>query len=88
LGCDTIVFTYDMSCLFLLSHNNNKKGFPERFRMDYRSSYEDEVKAKFLGKALVRGYRSYLDVMQKNWRQYAPVSTCVITSVCVFVLIG
>jgi hypothetical protein len=45
--------------------------------MDYRSGYENEVKAKFLGKALVRGYRSYLDVMQKDWRQYTPVSTCV-----------
>ena len=51
-----------------------QKGFPERFRMDYNSGLQDEIEAKFLGRALVRGYRSYLDVMQKDWRQYTPVS--------------
>ena len=47
-------------------------GFPEHFRMDYHSGMEDEVPAVFLGRALVRGYKSYLDVMQPEWRQYTP----------------
>jgi hypothetical protein len=40
-------------------------GFPERSKMDYKNS-----KAIFLGRALVRGYKAYLDVMQEGWRQY------------------
>lgn len=47
-----------------------REGFPERVRLDYNSGLEDEVPARFLGRGLVRGYRSYLDVMQKDWRQY------------------
>jgi hypothetical protein len=47
-------------------------GFPEHFRMDYHSGMDDEVPAVFLGRALVRGYKSYLDVMQPDWRQYTP----------------
>jgi hypothetical protein len=30
------------------------------------------VKALFVGRALVRGCRAYLDVMQPGWRQYSP----------------
>jgi hypothetical protein len=40
--------------------------------MDYHSGQEDEVPAVFLGRGLVRGYKPYLDVMQKGWRQYTP----------------
>lgn len=47
-------------------------GFPEHFRMDYNSGQQDEVQAVFVGRALVRGYRSYLDVMEDGWRQYTP----------------
>ena len=45
-------------------------GFPERFKMDYHHGLEDEVKAIFVGTALVRGYKAFLDVMQPGWRQY------------------
>jgi hypothetical protein len=43
-----------------------QEGFPDHFRLDYRK----EGPAVFVGRALVRGYRSYLDVMQPTWRQY------------------
>lgn len=49
-----------------------QEGFPEHFRMDYHSGQDDEVPAVFLGRALVRGYKSYLDVMQPTHRQYTP----------------
>jgi hypothetical protein len=45
-------------------------GFPDRGKMDYVDS-----KAIFLGRALVRGYKAYLDVMQEGWRQYVVRST-------------
>jgi hypothetical protein len=45
-------------------------GFPDRINMDYHYGQEDESKALFLGRALVRGYKAYLDVMQEGWRQY------------------
>jgi hypothetical protein len=45
-------------------------GFPDRINMDYHSGQEDESKALFLGRGLVRGYKAYLDVMQEEWRQY------------------
>ena len=46
-----------------------QKGFPEHGRLDY-SDGEESVPAVFLGRALVRGYKSYLDVMEPTWRQY------------------
>jgi hypothetical protein len=49
-----------------------QEGFPEHVRMDYHSGQDDEVPAVFVGRALVRGYRPYLDVMQRDWRQYTP----------------
>jgi hypothetical protein len=45
-------------------------GFPERFRLDFHPGQKDESRAILLGPALVRGYKSYLDVMQPGWRQY------------------
>jgi hypothetical protein len=47
-------------------------GFPDHTNLDYHSGQVDEVQAVFLGRALVRGYKSYLDVMEPNWRQYQP----------------
>lgn len=46
-------------------------GFPEHFRLDYHSGERDEVQAIFLGRALVRGYKAFLDVMEPGWRQYS-----------------
>jgi hypothetical protein len=46
-------------------------GFPDHEKMDFRR--DDEYwPAVFLGRALIRGYKSFLDVMEPNWRQYAP----------------
>jgi hypothetical protein len=45
-------------------------GLPEHFRLDYHAGERDEVQAIFLRRALVRGYKAYLDVMQPTWRQY------------------
>jgi hypothetical protein len=47
-------------------------GFPDRTNLDYHSGLLDESKAIFVGKALVRGYKAYLDLMQEGWRQYRP----------------
>jgi hypothetical protein len=45
-------------------------GFPERPKMNYHQGLEDETKAIYVGRALVRGYKAFLDVMQPGWRQY------------------
>jgi hypothetical protein len=47
-------------------------GFPEHVKLHYKSGEPQEVTAVFLGRALVRGYKAFLDVMQPDWRQYAP----------------
>lgn len=47
-------------------------GFPDHKNLDYHPGQPDEVQAVFLGRALVRGYKSYLDVMESDWRQYTP----------------
>ena len=47
-------------------------GFPERNKMDYGN----ETKAIFIGKALIRGYKAYLDVMEVGYRQYV-VGSCI-----------
>lgn len=54
-------------------------GFPDHVKMDYVSSaknkshrQEDSVPAVFVGRAMVRGVKAYLDVMQEGWRQYTP----------------
>jgi hypothetical protein len=47
-------------------------GFPDHKNLDYHPGQPDEVQAVFLGRALVRGYKSYLDVMEPDWRQYTP----------------
>ena len=47
-------------------------GFPDHKNLDWHAGQEDEVQAVFLGRALVRGYKAYLDVMEHGWRQYTP----------------
>jgi hypothetical protein len=47
-------------------------GFPDHNKMDYHVGLEDEVRAIFIGRALVRGCMAFLDVMQDGWRQYTP----------------
>lgn len=55
-----------------------QKNFPEHSKLDFVDG-EEVVEAVFLGRGLVRGYKSYLDVMQDGWRQYdgdAPLINC------------
>lgn len=40
--------------------------------MDYKPGEVDEVTAIYIGRALVRGTKSFLDVMEPGWRQYTP----------------
>jgi hypothetical protein len=58
-----------------------QEGFPDHAKMDYYPSNEENddgsgvVKAVFVGRALVRGCKAYLDVMEPGWRQYTPEPT-------------
>lgn len=46
-------------------------GFPEHPKMDHvDTTNQTTTQAVFLGRALVRGYKSYLDVMEPSFRQY------------------
>ena len=47
-------------------------GFPEHDKLDYYvgSGATPPVKALYLGRGLVRGYKAYLDVMEPTHRQY------------------
>lgn len=56
---------------FLAVSGGLQDGFPDHIKMDFRSE-EEYVPAIFIGKALVRGTKSFLDVMQSGWRQYSP----------------
>lgn len=47
-----------------------QNGFPEHSKLDFHSGESDEVQAIYLGRALVRGYKAFLDVMEPSWRQY------------------
>ncbi|CAJ1953885.1 unnamed protein product [Cylindrotheca closterium] len=50
-------------------------GYPHRKNLDYTNPETGEtVKAILLGKVFVRGYKSYMDVMESEWRQYVPDS--------------
>ncbi|CAB9526319.1 expressed unknown protein [Seminavis robusta] len=73
------------------THNNNyyimigvsgglQEGFPAHDKLHYnQGSLEDEVvKAIFLGRGLVRGYKAFLDLMQEGWREYTETDRAVI----------
>lgn len=48
-------------------------GYPHRKNLDYVDPETGEtVKAILIGKIFVRGYKSYMDVMEPEWRQYVP----------------
>lgn len=46
--------------------------FPDHVKMDYRDQEGNFVRAIFVGRALVRGTKAFLDVMEEGWRQYTP----------------
>jgi hypothetical protein len=62
----------DRQYLFVGISGGLQDGFPAHSKMDYHVGLEDEVPAIFLGRALVRGCKAFLDVMQDGWRQYSP----------------
>jgi hypothetical protein len=46
-------------------------GFPLHNRLDYQDSdARTTTKAIYVGKALVRGYKAYLDIKDEGWREY------------------
>ncbi|CAN0348577.1 unnamed protein product, partial [Pylaiella littoralis] len=45
-------------------------GFAARHCLDYHAGLDDESKALLVGNALVKGYKAFLDVKQKGWREY------------------
>jgi hypothetical protein len=62
----------DRQYLFVGISGGLQKGFPDHNKMDYHVGLEDEVRAIFIGRALVRGCKAFLDVMEDGWRQYTP----------------
>ena len=47
-------------------------GFTGRPKLNYNHGLEDESKAIYVGRGLVKGYKAFLDVMQSGWREYTP----------------
>jgi len=47
-----------------------QEGFPAHSKLHYEKEGEQKVKALFLGRGLVRGYKAFLDVMEPGWREY------------------
>jgi hypothetical protein len=66
LLCPHIVKATETQYLLVGVSGGLQDGFPERNKMDYGN----ETKAIFIGKALIRGYKAYLDVMEVGYRQY------------------
>ncbi len=61
-----------ISYVLLAVSGTLEEGFELRRNLDYRPSDDDasSVNAIFLGKALVRGYKSFLDIKNPTWREY------------------
>lgn len=66
----SMTFSHNVEYLVVGVSGGLQDGFPEHIRLDFHSGQRDEVQAIYLGRALVRGYKAYLDVMQPTWRQY------------------
>ena len=63
----------EISYVLLAVSGTLEEGFELRKNMDYRPNGDDgpgRVNATFLGKALVRGYKSFLDIKNPTWREY------------------
>jgi hypothetical protein len=63
-------------------------GFPERSKMDY-IQYDEVTNttititpAIYIGKALIRGYKAFLDVMEMGYRQYMVCMNCRWSHIC------
>ena len=50
-----------------------QEGFPAHAKLHYQDTDNGSVvKALFLGRGLVRGYKAFLDLMEPSWREYTP----------------
>jgi hypothetical protein len=61
----------EISYVLLAVSGTLEEGFELRKNMDYRPFGDDgpgRVNATFLGNALVRGYKSFLDIKNPTWR--------------------
>jgi hypothetical protein len=56
-----------------------QEGFPAHTKLDYHEGQDDESKAIFLGRALVRGYKPLLDVMQEGESHIDTLLLCITT---------
>lgn len=64
----------EISYVLLAVSGTLEEGFELRENLDYRPFGSDgpgRVNATFLGKALVRGYKAFLDIKNPTWREYA-----------------
>ena len=48
-----------------------QEGFPAHTKLHYNNNEGEQVKALFLGRGLVRGYKAFLDLMEPSWREYS-----------------
>ena len=65
--------TDDVSYYMLGVSGGLQDGYEGRKNLDYTDPETGEtVKGILLGKIFVRGYKSYLDIMESGWRQYVP----------------
>ena len=62
--------SWDHSYMMLGVSGGLQDGFPDHTKLDYKIDAETSIPAVFVGKALVRGTKAYLDLMQPGWRQY------------------
>ena len=72
-SCSQEVVCREISYVLLAVSGTLEEGFELRKNMDYRPFGDDgpgRVNATFLGKALVRGYKSFLDIKDPGWREY------------------
>ena len=60
----------EVSYMFLGVSGGLQDGFPDHVKLDYQHGQSGEVQAILIGRALVRGTKAFLDVMQNGWRQY------------------
>jgi hypothetical protein len=60
----------DVSYLLIGVSGTLQDGFPLRDRLDFKGSNQNHVPAILIGKALVRGYKAYLDIKEPEWREF------------------
>ena len=62
-----------ISYILLAVSGTLEEGFELRSNMDYKPKFgnnQHRINATFFGKALVRGYKSFLDIKNPTWREY------------------